>query len=140
MLSPSVKRRITKLKQKKHRDKLGEFLVEGIKGAEMALLSDYEVQTVLVEDARKDESGVKKIDDLAYKKFAAVEYCSRKDIGSIKSTDTFPGVLAVVKKKEFEPADIQNSRPIIALDRVSDPGNLGTIIRTADWFGVDNIL
>ncbi|MFZ2978574.1 MAG: RNA methyltransferase, partial [Candidatus Magasanikiibacteriota bacterium] len=56
----------------------------------------------------------------------------------IKTTDTFPGVLAIVEQSEVELNDLTGN--IICLDGVKDPGNLGTIIRTADWFGIKNII
>lgn len=57
-----------------------------------------------------------------------------KEIGSLKTPNKF---LAVVKKPIVKP---NNESFILALDSIQDPGNLGTIIRTADWFGVDLIV
>ena len=69
-----------------------------------------------------------------------MEYCGRKDISDIKSTETFPGVMAIVEMPEMSFKDIENSENVVLLDGVKDPGNLGTIIRTADWFGVSSII
>lgn len=134
MLEKSIKKHLTKLHQKKYRKEYNEFIVEGLKGVEEALRSDAEINFIIIEDKRKDEAEFKKIVE---KTKADIHYCARKDIGEIKTTDTFPGVLAVVRQSEVE---LDTSKPIICLDGIKDPGNLGTIIRTADWFGVVNIL
>jgi TrmH family RNA methyltransferase len=64
---------------------------------------------------------------------------SEKELASISSLKTPNEVLAVVKQQQKQLIDI-TSELTIALDRLQDPGNLGTIIRTADWFGIQNII
>ena len=68
------------------------------------------------------------------------EFCGRLDVDKIKTTDTFPGVLAIVAQPDVLIDELLDGTPIICLDGLKDPGNLGTIIRTADWFGVKNII
>jgi TrmH family RNA methyltransferase len=140
MLQPSLKKYIRKLHQKKYREEFGTFLVEGMKGVAEALISDVEIQTIIVEEKRKEELDFVDIIQKAEEQGIEVVYAAQKDIGEIKTTDTFPGVQAVVSISESNLEDIQNKEPIICLDRVQDPGNIGTIIRTADWFGIPNIL
>ena len=69
-----------------------------------------------------------------------IEFYGRKQIEKIKTTETFPGVLAIVNQPEVYAEDLIGSKNIISLDEVKDPGNLGTIIRTADWFGIQGII
>ncbi len=139
MLKPQIKKQITKLHQKKYRYEFNEFLVEGVKGVEEAL-KDATVLVVVIEGNRRDEKDIQHIIKLAEKKRVPIEFCGRKDIGSIKATETFSGVMAIVEMPEYTEEDIINNSPIVYLDNIKDPGNLGTIIRTADWFGVENIL
>ncbi len=139
-MSQSIIKHIRQLKQKKFRKEFGEFLVEGIKGVDEALESDQEVVLVIVEGNRRDEKDFQKIIKKSESREVSVEFCGRKDVGDIKSTDTFPGVMAVVSQKEIAPEDITDSKYIICLDGIKDPGNLGTIIRTADWFGISDII
>lgn len=140
MFPPAIKKQIIKLQQKKYRYEFGEFLLEGVKGIEEAIKNKAEVLTVVIDGARRGERDIQRVRELAEGQGIGISFCGRKDIGDIKTTDTFSGVLAIVGLPETEPEDLLNDSPIIALDGIKDPGNLGTIIRTADWFGVENIL
>ena len=62
---------------------------------------------------------------------------SEKDSGKIKSTQTFPGVGAIFK---MPPQKIPEAETLIALDRINDPGNLGTLLRTGVWFGFNEFI
>lgn len=139
MLKPALKTHIIKLQQKKFRKEFLEFLVEGVKGVEEAL-THATVLAVVIEGNRRDEPEFVRIIELAAKHDVGVEFCGHKDVGAIKTTETFSGVLAIVELPEVDMEDIENEMTVIALDGVKDPGNLGTIIRTADWFGVNAIL
>lgn len=139
MLTPSVKTHIIKLQQKKYRKEFQEFTIEGIKGVEEALTYG-EVLMVAVEGNRRDEPEIARIIQMAEKKDIAIEYCGHKDIDAIKTTETFPGILAIVELPEVDMVDIEDEPVVLALDGVKDPGNLGTIIRAADWFGVKSII
>ncbi len=138
MLSKDVLKHVHKIQQKKHRQELGEFLIEGVKGVAEAL-KNADVKMVFVEETKRNEPEFAEI--LAQASGRKIEYLfvGRKDIGEIKTTDTFPGVSAIVAMQAVAFEDITNG-PILCLDQVNDPGNLGTIIRTADWFGIKNIL
>jgi len=62
-------------------------------------------------------------------------------MGRMSSQSTPQGVLAVCRMKEYaEDFELRDGELLLALDRVQDPGNLGTIMRVADWFGVTRIL
>ena len=117
---------IRSLSQKKFRDQHGLFIAEGEKIVAEALASGYKVQEVY------------------YEKEIGKECMER--ISALSSPSP---VLAVIEKPDFTPDSILNElernnssgrKPLyLALDGVKDPGNLGTIIRVADWFGVDAI-
>ena len=69
------------------------------------------------------------------------EIISRQDYAKISQMDTPPGLCAIVELKEWSAEEIDFGQPVIlALDGISDPGNLGTILRTADWFGFRQVL
>ncbi|HAT03154.1 MAG TPA: hypothetical protein DCS29_00035 [Candidatus Magasanikbacteria bacterium] len=139
MLSQKIIKHLNQLQQKKYRKEFGEFIIEGVKGVDEAIKSDDEIILLIVEGGRRDEEEIRGIIEIAEKNNIPIEFCGRKDIDIIKTTDTFPGVLAVIEQKEIILEDIADG-PVICLDQVKDPGNLGTIIRTADWFGIKNIL
>jgi len=139
-LSATQKKHVKKLHQKKYRDEFGEFIVEGIKGAQEMLASDWTLKQVVVEEGREGISGLGQILNDVVHRSVPVTYASAKDIKDIQTTETFPGIQLIVSKKNVQLEKLQRDGPIICLDHVSDPGNLGTIIRTADWFGIKNIL
>ena len=122
-LSANKIKYIRSLHQKKYRDEHNLFIAEGEKIVEEALRSGYNVKEVF------------------YEKEIGKEAMSR--ISNLSSPSP---VLAVIEKPNFTPdsilqnLDSQGRKPLyLALDGVKDPGNLGTIIRVADWFGVDAI-
>ncbi len=138
MLSLQSKKHLSKLQQKKFRHEFAEFVIEGVKGVEEALNAGAEVLLVVVDGNRRAEENLTALIKLAETKKIPVEFCGYKDIDEIKSTETFPGILAVVEQPEVSLEDLQGN--IICLDGIKDPGNLGTIIRTADWFGITGII
>jgi RNA methyltransferase, TrmH family len=139
MLSKKTIQHINKLQQKKYRREFGEFIVEGIKGVEEAIKTNSEVLLIVIDESKKDNENFKQIVELIDKEEVETEYCSEADINKLKSTETFPGILAVVEKSEYSLDNVIGG-PIICLDDIKDPGNLGTIIRTADWFGINNLI
>ena len=138
MITRETIKHLNELQQKKHRAAAQEFIVEGVKGVAEAI-ENGEVILVVIDGALRDEANIQALVKLAEEDEVPVEFCGRKDIDEIKTTDTFPGVLAVVATNDIGLAEIA-SGPIVALDGIKDPGNLGTIIRTADWFGIENVL
>ncbi len=140
MSMKGLTKHINKLHQKKYRREYGEYLIEGVKGVEEALAALAPIVSLVVDGKRRDEKDIAAVIAAVEKKDIPVEYCGRKDIGDIKTTNTFAGILAIVAMAEQDADDLDLTAPIVCLNRVSDPGNLGTIIRTADWFGVSNIL
>ena len=108
-------KQIRSLREKKFRDAYGLFVVEGEKMVQEALLSDFEVVRVW----RRDEIG-------------------EAAMARISQLSTPSPVLAVVARPE--PAGIVLQRSLcLGLDGIRDHGNLGTILRIADWFGVETV-
>jgi len=69
------------------------------------------------------------------------EIVSRQDYAKISQMDTPPGLCAIVEMREWKSSQIDFNQPVVlALDGISDPGNLGTILRTADWFGFRQVV
>lgn len=109
---------IKSLQQKKNRDELGLFVAEGDKCIN-ELRDAFELVYLAVEG----------------------ENASRTEIEQMSGLRTPQGTIAVFKKPSFSPQDGLSDKAdlILALDGIQDPGNLGTIIRTCDWFGVHDI-
>lgn len=119
------------LRMPKYRQKYGQFMVEGRKNVLEVFHSDWNVVRILA-----THEGIEGL-DLPFDP----EIISRQDYAKISQMDTPPGLCAIVALREYGVADIDFHQPVIlALDGISDPGNLGTMLRTADWFGFRQVL
>lgn len=123
------------LRQVKGRKGLGIFAVEGNKLVAELLKTDFHVNNVFA-----TEQWVEKNPVLA-KRIADYELITTKQMEQITNFVTAPGIFATAAIPSFKitPKDADNEL-ILMLDGINDPGNLGTIIRTADWFGVKKIV
>ena len=127
------------LKQKKFREKENRFLIEGLHLLEECLKSEYRVDTVIICESLL-KSKLTSITELITVKNIPLVYLKNKHFAKISDTDSPQGIIAVVEKQTNTTVDYSSSELIVALDGISDPGNLGTIIRTCHWFGVSNLL
>lgn len=116
------------LKDRKGRKETGCFLVEGRKMVEEALRSAFPVEAVLADESRLDE--------LYLPGNVPVYALPEHVLAAVCDTKTPQGVAAVVRMTNSASL---GSR-LVALDGVQDPGNVGTIIRTADAAGLDGVL
>jgi len=140
MISKNKLSFIRQLQQKKFREETGQYIVEGWKSIDEAVNAGVPIETIVYDEIHADqERRLAKFEKHAKQVLSA----SRKELDSLSDTVTSQGVLAVVN--QFDPeqhlsAIRSDAQCIVALDGISDPGNLGTIIRTCDWFGVDGIV
>ncbi len=130
---------IKKLKDKKERDLSNEYIIEGIKLIQEAIQENAKIKQIIIcDDCEKTESIPK---DLMYE-IAKQEciYVTNKIFETITEVMNPQGILAIIEKqsKEIQIDDKQDI--ILALDDIQDPGNLGTILRTADSIGLTQIL
>ncbi len=129
MLTKNTIKQIASLRQQKYRKELGLFVVEGRKMVEELLHSDFETVGLYATEAFVG----------SYPSFADAEPVSEVQMEQMSGQDTPPGVLAVVRipqQDEIKP----NSRLVLALDGIANPGNMGTLIRTAEWFGIKDVV
>lgn len=120
---------------KKYRNKAQSFLVEGTKSVLELLNSNFEITHLI-----GTESFLKINEKLISKLKVSAELVSAQQLNSLSSLKTNQDVLAVARKLVDEPLRISENEYSLALDGISDPGNLGTIIRTADWYGIKNVI
>ena len=126
-----------KLKQAKHRRETFRFLAEGIKLAECALGSTYDVERVFIaEDKETEYEGVLEMARAKGAECISIGDAAAQKLAAGKSTQ---GIFAVVKSKTYSMDEVSGPL-IIALEDLSDPGNMGTIMRTADAVGVETIV
>ena len=124
-LSKNHLKLITSLSQKKYRHKYKLFIVEGIKVVQEFLNSSYELEILF-----STESSFSYLDS-----FIEVSEQELKKISSLKTPNKVIALFKIPVEKNSSSSGL-----IVALDDINDPGNLGTIIRLCDWFGVDQLL
>jgi len=131
MLSKNKIKIINSLVNKKFRDEFGLFVVEGEKIVSEILASNFKVEEIYcLPEWNKKNPKVKNVVEI-----------NESELKKISSMNAPNQVLALVKIPEYD-LDYNElaSSLILGLEDVQDPGNLGTIIRTADWFGIKDII
>ena len=126
MLTKNQIKLITSLDQKKFRNQHQLFVVEGKKGIAEFLNSTFELYHLFATEPAFN------VND---EKFTLITESELKKISKLKTPNT---ALALFKIPNTKPVD--ESKLILALDDVRDPGNLGTIIRLCDWFGIKDLV
>lgn len=119
---------IKKLKEKKYR--LDSYIVEGIKMVKEAINENQEIALIAIREDFKIDFDTKNIKTVTI---------SNKIFNDISDVKTPQGILAVIKKNQNNQIET-NSNYILALDSLQDPGNMGTIIRTADSANINQII
>lgn len=137
MLTQNEFKYYSKLRQKKIRKIEHKFLVEGKRSVEEALNSRFSCELLIVNETyyRKDASLFER-----YKNKYRLEKINDTKFLKLCDTKSPQGIVAVLNIPSNTLNIKDNERIIVALDNVSDPGNVGTIIRTCDWFGVKSII
>ncbi len=131
------------LLQKKHRTGTGRCLIEGRRFVAGALERPGTVECLLVTPAfALTPEGNGLLRDAALRR-ATVFSISERQLGQLSETVSAQGILAVIRLPHVAPGDLAGSTAdrslLLALDGVTDPGNLGTIIRSCAWFGADGV-
>ncbi len=118
---------IKSLQQKKYRNQRGMFVVEGIKTVAEFLKSDYKVEKIYT-----TEEGILGMD---IPEMELVNTADLKKMSGLHNPSPVLGIFHIPVPKKLDFTDW-----VLALDDVRDPGNLGTIIRLCDWFGISHLV
>jgi TrmH family RNA methyltransferase len=139
MITKAELKYYSSLLRKKNRDEEKRFLVEGDKLILEALNSRLKCEAIIyTHDFSKDN--IEKIQFLL-KQVGKLEIISNKDFQKIQATVNSQGIIGVFEKKSTKlSSDNFKGKLIVTLDNINDPGNVGTIFRNADWFGVEEML
>jgi len=136
MLSKTIVKYIQSLAHKKLRDEHGVFIAEGPKVvAELLHSNKFPCKIICGLQSWMDDNAVLLRNISAEDKIEINE----SELERISLLQTPNKVVTVFYKKENELTDLKNNFSLM-LDEIQDPGNMGTIIRTADWFGIKNII
>src|ERR1035438_4296518 len=133
MISIKQMKLITSLQVKKYRNEHNKFLSEGDKIADMILNSNYKIDAVYATNEWLSNHQPNK----------SIDYfeVSNKDLEKISGLKTPQNVIVVadIPEDDFNPHSLKNNLSLV-FDEIKDPGNFGSIIRVADWFGIKNII
>ena len=134
---------IKKLKDKKYRDLSNEYIIEGIKLVEEAIIESVKIKKIIICEELLNSSNITKnitkyIDKSENKD--KVIYVTENVFKNISEVDSPQGIIMVIDKSN-ENIDINfNEDIIVVLDDIQDPGNMGTILRTLDSIGLKQVI
>jgi TrmH family RNA methyltransferase len=135
MISKSQISFITSLQQKKFRKEHGLFIVEGLKSITEFIQSEYVTDTIFY-----TENVVPKLGKLSHNiKLFEISSQELKKISALNSPQQALALIKIPEHRVLTTKMLKGSFTLV-LDGIQDPGNLGTIIRTADWFGMKNLV
>ncbi|MBL4575983.1 MAG: RNA methyltransferase [Opitutaceae bacterium] len=146
MISKTKLNQLKGYSQKKVRAETGCFWVKGWRSLEEACKASVSFEIVLVTEGLEEGSSFRgKSWEMICTRAKEVLEVTESEMKKITSNTTPPGISALVswtpEKFEMSFGSLKGRQQlIVAVDRISEPGNLGTIIRTCDWFGVDGLL
>ncbi len=134
MVSKNKQKWIISLSRKKHRDQEKLFVAEGHKLVTDLLNTDLECRLIAATDEWISANNYER-------KTAELVTTSGTELKKLSALSTPPPVIAIFRQPVYQLQPEQlSSKLSLFLDDVQDPGNLGTIVRMADWFGIENII
>ncbi len=135
-------KKVRQLKTKKGRDKYNEFLIEGFHLVEECIKNDAEINFIVYCDAFIIHAYNEELISFLHERNIHIYNISDQLFKLITDTETPQGILGVVKKPSFDLHHIlrEPKSNILILDRIQDPGNMGTILRTADASGINSVI
>ena len=137
MISKNQLKLIHSLEQKKQRKKLGLFLVQGEKNVNELFISDFEIVNIFATAAYINKNAKLLSDNQLTSLVIESSDEELKKAGTLQNNNS---VIAVAKCKTYSLPPAEKDGLILVLDQVGDPGNLGTIIRVADWYGIKHLV
>lgn len=136
-LSERRRKEIAALTRRRGRDVAGQFLVEGLRSLAAAVDADAPIVDVVVAASVREDDALRLLLDRVH---APVWYAPDRVVQRISDVRTSQGIVAVAAIPQAgSDGGVQGGR-VLLLDGVQDPGNVGTLLRSAAWFGVDTVV
>lgn len=133
MLTRAQIAHIRRLGDTAYRHQTGLFIAEGLKTLHELIQSPIEIKSVYFTEPQSTQQGLSLLGNKGY-------IVRERDMQQMSQLRTPPGILAECRIPSYQPnLDALADNLTLALDGIADPGNMGTIIRTAEWFGVKEI-
>jgi len=140
MISKNKIKLLRSLRLKKYREQNKKTILEGARLIDEAINASAQIDSVFAtkEILNANQNLAEKIQSY----HIPLDMISQDDLNEISDTQHSQGIIAVVKTRSFTIADLSNGLTdhIVILDNISDPGNLGTILRTCAWYGIKSIV
>ncbi|MCK5819609.1 MAG: RNA methyltransferase [Psychromonas sp.] len=137
MITKNQFKLIRSLDQKKHRKKQGFFLIQGQKNVDQLLHSNFTIQHIFATPQYIDKIGSILTAQFLNKMTTEATAQELTKAGTLNANNS---VIAIAEIKVTPPPNITENELVLVLDQVGDPGNFGTIIRVADWYGIKHII
>ena len=144
MLSNAEIKILSELKERSGRQKQRKFFIEGKRGIIEALEGSAKIVQIIV-NLGSNSRKFSEIYSLAEELGSVIEEIPAAKFNKLSSTEMSQGIIAIAEIHERSFDDLisglrtKKRAVVLILDRISDPGNLGTILRSAAWFGVDAV-
>ena len=137
MLTRQQVKDIKRLHQKKYRAKTQKYLVEGLRLVEAVVAGGAPIEQVIVTEEALQKPRVQALVQQARGRVTVIPSLQMKQLSEV---ETSQGILAVVGMQEVDEEQVLQMKRLLLLDSIQDPGNVGTLIRSAAWFGVDAVV
>jgi len=142
-------KKVKSLKLKKYRELRKEFFVEGARIVKEALMSSAEIKEIIISEKASENEDIAETICMAIKLGCDIYTVSETVFKSISETTNPQGILATIKMADYDLEEMIIAKSIdvckcdkyfVILDEIKDPGNMGTIIRTADAAGFNGVI
>jgi TrmH family RNA methyltransferase len=145
MLSKNDLKEIARLTQKKYRLEMSRFLAEGGRLCEEAIKSGWKVERVIYCPSFLQSLRARQALQLAHERQVTVDEVPSDVFVGLSDTMHSQGIIAIVEKRVQDSEPVERMRGVprcmwVGIEKLHDPGNMGTILRTADWLGVDGVV
>lgn len=140
--SNSIIKHVKSLHKKKSRWKTENYFVEGLRAVSESIISSANIECFLYSDSLFDLNGGQELYNQISNKYDNIYNITDKLLKDVSDTENPQGIMAIVKFEttSLEEIILEENNFLILLDEVRDPGNMGTIIRTADALGANGII
>lgn len=136
-LSKKRQKEVAALRLKKYRDRSGQYVVEGLRSVMSAATAGARLKEVIVTPETKEQ--IKR--QVWFQGLQAPVYkVTERDMARLSEVQASQGILAVVEQHHEPTQSLYKAQSLLVLDGVQDPGNVGTLLRTAAWFGVEGVI
>jgi TrmH family RNA methyltransferase len=139
-MSSSLQTLIRDLKLRRGRERRGLALAEGVRLVEEALAAGVPLRGAAVSPALEASGRGQALKRALLEGGVRLEELSERDLAALAATEQPQGVVAVIEPRRWALADVASDRPVLVLDGVQDPGNVGTMLRTALGLGAAGVV